>query len=447
MDPKIRSTNKIFHIVVAKKVIRMSQVNKNNEEKNSDEKRKEIREICRSQLKAHDVGEVCTDTVEAIDDAIDCCFYLDRDLVSSNLLKLLDKHKVVLTKLQAMQLKSKVFKNQVSDMSALLKSKIVQHEKFRWKNLEDSLEAKEFHFDMKIDEEVFYRRCSRKKVILYDTKNEMNTKIKTLRRNKNLVCIGVENVAENLSEKKKSSFRQSKWIEITDSRLYRGVGKKFPILPLFTKKNPEGETQGQTLLGKFSTHEFRCTDKSYEHVSREGPEGVTRASRLRSEILGFFKHYRSKVTRSKYEILNCIDFETEFKKLEKEIKQLWSLETCNRFSLSVRTNMVESFFATRLFYDPKNMKFPINYRAKMSICGMSWNEKHISECYRKKYGETGINYRKNWHQNIHERVLRKNPSHKYLERRGRVQGYTPALMNSERERPPQSRRKKRKLKL
>ena len=161
------------------------------------------------------------------------------------------------------------------------------------------------------------------KVILYDTKYELDEKVKILRSNNNLLCIGVEDVAKNISKKKRTSFKESKWIEITDSRSCRRVGKKFPVLnlPLFTKTNPDGETQGQTLLGKFSTHEFRCTDISYEDF-----EEATRASRLRDDILRFFKHYRSKEARKKYEILNCVDFESEFSQFEKYIKQYWSLE-------------------------------------------------------------------------------------------------------------------------
>ena len=444
LDPKLRSISKIFHLIVGRKVVRLSQLKNSGKIENSIVKRKEIREICRAQLKAHDVEEVCTQTEGAIDEAVDCCFYLDRDLVSSNLLKLLDNHKVVLAKLQAMQLKPKVFKNQVSDMSVVLKRKIVQHEKFRWKKVEDSSKAKEFHMDLKIYEEVFFHRCRRKKVILYDTKDERHIEIITMRSDKNLECIGLQGVAENLSEKIKASFKESKWIEIIDSRFSRGGAKKFPILnlPLFTKRNPDGETQGQTLLGKFSTHEFRSTDKSYEAVGE-----LTGAQGLRSEIFGFFKHYRSIEARTKYKMLNSPDFEAEFSKFEQFIKRLWSLETCKRFSLSVRTNMVESFFATRLFYVPKNLKFPMNYLSKIHICGMSWNEEHISECYRKHYGASGISYRKNWWQNIHDSVFRTYPPHKYLENRGRVAGYTPAIINRKRLRMPQSSVKKRKLKL
>ena len=68
---------------------------------------------------------------------------------------------------------------------------------------------------------------------------------------------------------------------------------------------------------------------------------------------------------------------------------------------------------------------------------MSWNEQHISDGYRKQYGEIGINYRKNWHGNIQERVLRMYPSHQYQDSRGRVSGYTPAFVKSER--PPCSK--------
>ena len=49
----------------------------------------QIKEICRKALRAHDVDEACIDTKEALDEAIDRCFYLARGLVSTKLLKLL----------------------------------------------------------------------------------------------------------------------------------------------------------------------------------------------------------------------------------------------------------------------------------------------------------------------------------------------------------------------
>ena len=131
--------------------------------------------------------EVCTESEDAICKAVECCFYLDRALLSANLLNLFDKNKVSLTKLQSIQLKPKVSKNQVNDMSLTLKRSIVHREKFRWKNEYDFLTAKEFHLDLKIDEEIFYFRCMQIRVILYDTKYEMDERVKILRSNQNLL--------------------------------------------------------------------------------------------------------------------------------------------------------------------------------------------------------------------------------------------------------------------
>ena len=77
---------------------------------------------------------------------------------------------------------------------------------------------------------------------------------------------------------------------MVDTRFYRSVGKKFPLLnlSLFTKKNPDGEFQGQSMLGKFSTHEYRCTDKSYE-----ANIDSSSAQQLQNAIFRFFDHYRS----------------------------------------------------------------------------------------------------------------------------------------------------------
>ena len=105
-----------------------------------------------------------------------------------------------------MQLKPKVSKNHANDISLSLKRRIVQHEKFRWKNERDCITAKEFNLDSKIDEEIFYHSCMEVKGILYDTKYELDEKVKILRSNENLLCIGVEDIAKNIIEKKRSSF-------------------------------------------------------------------------------------------------------------------------------------------------------------------------------------------------------------------------------------------------
>ena len=50
-----------------------------------------------------------------------------------------------------------------------------------------------------------------------------------------------------------------------DAKSQRSIGKKFPLLnlTLLTRKDPQGELQGQTILGKFSIHKYRVTDKNY----------------------------------------------------------------------------------------------------------------------------------------------------------------------------------------
>ena len=422
LDPKLRTIRKKFHLVVGQQVLRLSETAIETESKTRDQKQMEIDKICRAQLIAHDVEEECTETSGALDEAVDCCIYLDRNLISSKLLNKLNKHKVSLVKLQAMQLKSKVSKTQACDMSFTLKKKITEHEKFRWNNEKDSITAKEFNMDSKIDEEVFHHRCMQTKVILYDTKDEQYEEVQLLIKDEHFLCVGVDDAADHVCKKKRASFKRSKWIEITDSRSYRSIGTKFPILnlSLFTKTNPDGEVQGQTLLGKFATHEFWCTDKCYAEVGRK-----TSAQQLRNAIMGFFDHYRSAETREKYKALNCAGFENEFCKFEDYIKQYWSLKVCKRFCLSVRTNTVESFFSTRLFYVPKHLKFLRTYHAKMQICALTWNELHISDRYKKLWGASGIDLRKNWHQRVHARVFNEYQSKKFIEGRGRKITNTP----------------------
>ena len=127
-----------------------------------------------------------------------------------------------------------------------------------WKNPNDSKNAKEFNYDGKIDEELYFRRSIKKTVILYDVKDKHIQQIKLLRNKKNVFCIEVENALEGICENKRATYKESKWIEIVYSRGNRLVAKKFHLLnsALFTKKNPESEIQGQTLFGKFATHEY-----------------------------------------------------------------------------------------------------------------------------------------------------------------------------------------------
>ena len=222
----------------------------------------------------HDVDEACTESNQELVESTQNCFYLDRSLVTSSTLQILDHHKISLTKLQAMKLRPSVNRKKASDMTLELKRNIVQNSLFKWNSKIDAREAQEHNIDAKIDEELFYNRCLRKRVVLYDIKYTQSSEMQEVLSHINVISIGVQNVEFNLNENLRKSFEGSKWIEIVDTRFYRSVGKKFPLLnlSLFTKKNPDGEFQGQSMLGKFSTHEYRCTDESYETII-----GVSRA--------------------------------------------------------------------------------------------------------------------------------------------------------------------------
>ena len=118
--------------------------------------------------------------------------------------------------------------------------------------------------------------------------NVKEKEIQMLLKNENVECIGVVNAVGHLNKKKRQSFKTSMWMEIKDAKSQRSIGKKFPLLnlALLTKKDPQGELQGQTVLGKFSTHEYRVTDQNYE------TDGVlTGPQKLQSSIMGFFQHY------------------------------------------------------------------------------------------------------------------------------------------------------------
>ena len=151
-------------------------------------------------------------------------------------------------------------------MSLQLKKKIVEHKDFKWKYKQDAKAAKENNLNAKINECVFYNRCTKRRVVMYDSKDIGQSEIQAMLKNKSVLCIGVKNAREGICEDKRETFEKSRWIEIIDSRFNRGSAKKFPLLnsALFTKTNPDGEIQGQTILGKFITHEYRCTDISYK---------------------------------------------------------------------------------------------------------------------------------------------------------------------------------------
>ena len=130
-------------------------------------------------------------------------------------------------------------------------------------------------------------------------------------------------------------------------------------------------------------------------------------------------HYRSAKAKEKYKILKSSEFDRELTIFENYIKEYWNVDTCEKFALSVRTNSVESYFATRLFCAPKTLKFPKNYRSRLACCRLSWNSTHISEAYKIRFGEDGVEKRKSWSQNIHARIFEKHPICDWVETRGR----------------------------
>ena len=159
LDPQLRSMDNIFHLVVGAKLLRLNHTSDKLDLLKNRAKKLEIIEICSKAIKAHEVDEDCTYTVEAFDETVSNCLYLDRALVTSQLLKGLEKHRITLTELHPMYLKPISLKRQSKDMSLKLKESILQHPSFKWKNESDAAKAKEFNMESKIDEEVFFRRC------------------------------------------------------------------------------------------------------------------------------------------------------------------------------------------------------------------------------------------------------------------------------------------------
>ena len=62
-------------------------------------------------------------------------------------------------------------------MTLELKKNIIQTEQMSWKNTADSSQAKGFNMDAKIDEEAYFHRSMRQKVILYDIDAEETAEI------------------------------------------------------------------------------------------------------------------------------------------------------------------------------------------------------------------------------------------------------------------------------
>ena len=98
LDPQIRSINRTRFLAVTLKLLRLSQGN-NADDKKDQKIREEIRESSRKALASHDVDRACTESTEELEESISNNFHLDRHLVLSSKLKILDRHNIHLTEL------------------------------------------------------------------------------------------------------------------------------------------------------------------------------------------------------------------------------------------------------------------------------------------------------------------------------------------------------------
>ena len=159
LDPKLRSIDQKFYLVVGKKQIRLGQGNIVPNSQKDAVKQRIMDDICRAAIKSHDVDEDCNDMLDAVNESVKNSFYLDRHLVSNTLLKQLDFYGVTLVMLCEMNIRPKTSKGQENDMTLQLMSKILEHERFKWKNQIDAKTAREFNIKSKIDEELYILRC------------------------------------------------------------------------------------------------------------------------------------------------------------------------------------------------------------------------------------------------------------------------------------------------
>ena len=81
MDPMIRSIDTKTYLVVDKELMQMDKTTVD-----TDNQRDKIKEICRKELRAHDISSDCIETSDDLDEAIERCYYLDRTLVSKRTL-------------------------------------------------------------------------------------------------------------------------------------------------------------------------------------------------------------------------------------------------------------------------------------------------------------------------------------------------------------------------
>ena len=167
LDPKIRLLDTRYHLVVDKQRLRTNLIKEFAQINGSKQQ-----EICRRKLRTHDIADEFTETDEAFEEACDNCLYLDSSLVSEALLKRMHYHKVSIAELKPLRVKLKMSEKQ-KDISSKLVASILENKSLRWKNQKDTTTtAKNFNKSAKLDAEVFYRRCMKITVNLYDRKDE-----------------------------------------------------------------------------------------------------------------------------------------------------------------------------------------------------------------------------------------------------------------------------------
>ena len=188
------------------------------------------------------------------------------------------------------------------------------------------------------------------------------------------IIITIDNALEKMHKNVSSSFEKNGFIEICDSKLMRRRGKKFPRLnaSIFTSENVEGHIQGTSTLSKFLTHVYFQTDTRHDS-----------AQALYDGIFEFFDHY---CDHPDYDITHSEHYKTELAKLRVFAEKQFTMKICEGLFRSIRTNSVESKFATRLKWIPKNRNYPSHFSTKCKLVDLSWDEEHISEYVLSKYG-------------------------------------------------------------
>ena len=190
--------------------------------------------------------------------------------------------------------------------------------------------------------------------------------------------------------------------------------KKFPYIntPLFRKKHlsakktqrkrkyseafPEQETF-DTLWGNWKTHQHHSLTSSHSS-----------AKELEKQLFSFFPRYKN---HKDYEITKLKEFHAELEKLEKFVKEKWTLKECQKYYKSIKTYYCESKFALANYFLPKNTFFHKNYLTQLKLTDLHWDESHIAKQITSYYGNEERKRRKLWPQRARKYFLETYPSH------------------------------------